>query len=113
MSRRSGTSATKTGRYPRCAARADDALLVDTTGLSLEEGYLKLRRVIDECLEGVAMWRKNRVLYCKAGSDFQPCQGASQRRLPEGAVSSARITRRIVTRSVSQWLLGAASTCTI
>lgn len=31
--------------------RADDALLVDTTGLSLEEGYLKLRRVIDQCLE--------------------------------------------------------------
>lgn len=31
--------------------RAEDALLVDTTGLSLEEGYKKLRRVIDGCLE--------------------------------------------------------------
>lgn len=31
--------------------RADDAILVDTTGLSLEEGYQKLRGVIDRCLE--------------------------------------------------------------
>ena len=31
--------------------RAEDAILVDTTGLSLEEGYQKLRDVIDACLE--------------------------------------------------------------
>lgn len=34
--------------------RADDAILVDTTGLSLEEGYQKLRGVIDSCLEELA-----------------------------------------------------------
>lgn len=31
--------------------RAKDAILVDTTGLSLEEGYQKLRGTIDRCLE--------------------------------------------------------------
>ena len=33
--------------------RAEDAVLVDTTGLTLEEGYQKLRGVIDACLEGL------------------------------------------------------------
>lgn len=33
--------------------RADDAILVDTTGLSLEEGYQKLRKTIDNCLEAL------------------------------------------------------------
>ncbi len=33
--------------------RAEDAILVDTTGLSLEEGYQKLRRTIDSCLEAL------------------------------------------------------------
>lgn len=39
--------------------RADDALLVDTTGLSLEEGYLKLRRLIDQCLEELQCGEKS------------------------------------------------------
>ncbi len=58
--------------------RADDAMLVDTTGLSLEEGYLKLRRTIDSA------WRrcnvaKNSVWHCKAGPDSQSGQNAPQR----------------------------------